>query len=138
MQKQHELAGNVQIIIMIGSRLFMQHGVNIPETSWALPAQLNNGMCLLLCTRCREHIVCPYCPVCLAMIHQTHAIGYPPHLHQTVFFLRLSITTSHMTGYHHKHATAQPCLRTAPASQCIHHERAHAMCVKDVSNGAAR
>ena len=44
-----------QLKILEG-RLFMQHEVIRPEISLALAAQLDNGMCLLLCTKCREHI----------------------------------------------------------------------------------
>ena len=131
---QHELAGHQK---KSGGRLFMQHEVLRPETSLALPAQLDNGVCLLLCMKCREHFVYHCCQVCPAMHHQTHATGYPPHLHQTKFFLRFSITTCHMTGYHHMQTTVQLCLRTGPTSHCIHHDGAHAICVKHVSIGVA-
>ncbi len=52
-----------------GGRLFLQHEVIRSETRLALPTQLDSGMCLLLCTKCREHIVYHCCQVCLAMHH---------------------------------------------------------------------
>lgn len=74
MQTQRKLAGHVKIP---GGRLVMQHEVIRPETRLALPTQLDNGMGLLLCTKCREHIVYHCCQVCLAMHHQPMLLAIP-------------------------------------------------------------